>query len=273
MRIKELAALTGSTVRTIRYYHQIGLLPIPARRDGIRDYDLTHLARLVRVRWLTEAGISLADIAAIIGDESRRRSSAGGASPESVLADLRASVRSLDDQLAKLHGQRERITTLIAAVERDGRLSPMPAVMARFYEQIEARAEDDRTRRLIRRERDFVELAFYRGDMPAESVALYEGLTEAAMARSLDSFRSIADRADRSHPLDDREIEQIAAGVVERITRQLGPDLSRVLRSIDLDVARRAADLYLRLADPGERRLTRSIADAILTLIEKGRTQ
>ena len=51
-----------------------------------------------------------------------------------------------------------------------------------------AHAADERTRRLIRRERDFVELAFYRGEMPAESVLLYEGLNEAGLARSLGAW-------------------------------------------------------------------------------------
>ena len=105
MRIKELAALTGSTVRTIRYYHEVGLLPVPASRDGARDYDLTHLARLVRVRWLAEAGISLAGIAAMIEGAGGRRPGTDDARQESVLADLRASVTSLDDQLAKLRSQ------------------------------------------------------------------------------------------------------------------------------------------------------------------------
>jgi DNA-binding transcriptional MerR regulator len=272
VRIKELAALAGCTVRTIRYYHQIGLLPVPARRDGVRDYGMTHLARLVRVRWLTEAGIPLATVATMLGDQASLDSGTDDAGAESVLADLRASVTALDGQIVELRSRRERITRLIAAVERDRRLSPMPSVIARFYEQMEARADDEKARRVIRRERDFMELAFYRGDMPPESALLYEGFTDAAMARSLDSFRAIADRAERG-PFDDREIEQIADGVVERITRQLGPDLPRVMKSLDLDVARRAADLYVRLADPRHRRLDRAIADALLTAIEKGQTQ
>ena len=115
-------------------------------------------------------------------------------------------------------------------------------MIVRFYDQMEARAGDERTRRVIRRERDFMELAFYRGDMPAESALIYERLDGPELMRSLAAFRTIADRAERSHLLHDREIEQIAQGVVERVTRQLGPQLSRLTKSIDLDVARRAAD-------------------------------
>ena len=35
-----------SRCRTIRYYYQIRLLPVPDARDGVRDYDLVHVARL-----------------------------------------------------------------------------------------------------------------------------------------------------------------------------------------------------------------------------------
>ena len=44
MRSGELAALAGVTVRTLRHYHQIGLLPEPERGgNGYRDYDVHDL--------------------------------------------------------------------------------------------------------------------------------------------------------------------------------------------------------------------------------------
>jgi len=263
VRIKELADLTGSTVRTIRYYHEIGLLPIPDRRDGIRDYDLVHVARLVRVRWLSQAGIPLATVATMLGEDA-------SAGPDSVLADLNAGLATVEDQLAELRAQRDRITALISAVERGGRLSPMPAVVFRFYEQMDRHATDETTRRAIRNERDFVELAFYRGDMPAEAAILFEGLTDHGFAEGVAQFQVIAERDEHSHLLDEHEVSLIADAAVERFTRRLGPDLPRILGEIDLDIARRAADLYLRLAEPRQRRLGRAIADAMLTAIEKG---
>jgi DNA-binding transcriptional MerR regulator len=262
VRIKELSDVSGVTIRTIRYYHQIGLLPVPDRRDGRRDYDLTHVARIARVRWLTQAGIPLATIATMLDEPHTGRAS--------VLADLNAGVAALDRQLADLHAQRQRTAALIDTVTRTGRLSPMPAVMARFYDEMHAKATDEKTRRVIRRERDFVELAFYRGDMPPEAQALYEALTEANLAESAALFGHIAGREDDADLLDDREIDRIAGAVVDRIARHVGPNLPAVLRSIDVDLARRAADLYVRLSPPRQRRLDRAIADALLTTIEKG---
>ncbi|WP_432839921.1 MerR family transcriptional regulator [Dactylosporangium sp. CA-092794] len=275
MRISELAELAGSTVRTIRYYHQIGLIPVPPARHGRRDYDLTHLARLVRIRWLAQAGIPLATIAAMLGDEPPPAAAPdpAGGRHESVLADLRASVAALDAQLADLRAQRERIAGLIAAVERDGHLSPMPAALVRFYDRLEAEAGDEHVRRVIRRERDFMELAFYRGDMPPESAVVYERITEVQLAESRMLFDRIAERASRRDEPGPHEIAQIVDAVVDRLTRQLGPDLPALARSIDLGVARRAADLYVRLSDARMRPVQRAIADAILSVIEKGQVE
>jgi DNA-binding transcriptional MerR regulator len=271
MRVKELADLTGVTVRTIRYYHQISLLPVPEERYGRRDYDLAHVARLVRIRWLTLAGVPLAGVAGMLGDPTPP-SAAEELRRDAVLTDLRAGVAALDEQLRELRTQRERMSRLIAGVERDGHLSPMPAAMLRFYQAMQERATDERTRRVIREERDFLELAFYRGDMPPESAVVYEKLAgAAALADSFAMFRQIADRAGRAGALDDREIDRTANAVVDRLTRQLGADFSQVLGLLDLDLARRAADLYVRLADPRERRVARAIGDAILTAIEKSR--
>ncbi|GAA2644991.1 MerR family transcriptional regulator [Paractinoplanes durhamensis] len=261
MRIKELADLTGSTVRTIRYYHQIGLLPVPAQRDGIRDYGLVHVARLVRIRWLAQAGVPLATIPAMAGDGP------------GALADLRAAVAALDEQLRELQTQRDRMDRLIAGMERDGRLSPMPAVIGQFYDRLYDEAADERTRRVIRRERDFMELAFYRGDMPPEAAVLYERLAGADLAESSEGFRQIADRADRAGPIDQQEMERIAAMHAERLARWLGEDFLPVVRSIDIETARRAADLWVRLAAPPQRLLDRAMADAIISLIEKGQAQ
>lgn len=60
--IDELAALFGSTVRTIRYYATLGLLPPPERRGRLAYYDGRHRARLDLVRTMQEQGLSLGAI-------------------------------------------------------------------------------------------------------------------------------------------------------------------------------------------------------------------
>ncbi|MEO7059991.1 MAG: MerR family transcriptional regulator, partial [Lapillicoccus sp.] len=171
MIAKELADLTDTTVRTIRYYHQIGLLPIPGTRGARRSYDLSHVARLTRIRWLTSAGIPLSRIAGML--ESTMKGPGGddgGRSP--ILVDLESTVVAIDDRLEQLRGQRDQIQRLIDSVQRSDVLSPMPPIVARFYDEMEHEAGDEKVRRIIRQERDFMELAYYRGDMPPEAELL-----------------------------------------------------------------------------------------------------
>ena len=55
MRVKEMADLAGTTTRTVRYYHRVGLLPVPPVVAGHRDYGIEHLARLLSVGLLSPA--------------------------------------------------------------------------------------------------------------------------------------------------------------------------------------------------------------------------
>lgn len=62
--IEDLAERAGVSRRTVRYYVQRGLLPTPTGVGRGKHYTEAHLTRLVRVRELQEAGVSLADIGA-----------------------------------------------------------------------------------------------------------------------------------------------------------------------------------------------------------------
>ncbi|MER6504615.1 MerR family transcriptional regulator [Streptomyces sp. NPDC001455] len=65
VKIGDAAAFAGTTPRAIRHYHQIGLLPEPERGgDGRRRYDYDDMIRLLWVRKMAEAGISLDDMRA-----------------------------------------------------------------------------------------------------------------------------------------------------------------------------------------------------------------
>ncbi|GLY17671.1 MerR family transcriptional regulator [Kineosporia rhizophila] len=61
---REIAELTGVTLRTVRHYHEVGLLPEPQRgANGYKQYDSGHRARILRIKRLTELGFSLSRIA------------------------------------------------------------------------------------------------------------------------------------------------------------------------------------------------------------------
>jgi DNA-binding transcriptional MerR regulator len=68
---RELAELAGTSLRSVRHYHDVGLLPEPERRsNGYKQYGVAHLVRLLRIKRLADLGFSLPQIAELgEGDE------------------------------------------------------------------------------------------------------------------------------------------------------------------------------------------------------------
>ena len=63
LTIGQLAAYAGVTVRAVRHYHQIGLLPEPERdASGYRRYGATAVVSLIKIRALANAGVPLSQI-------------------------------------------------------------------------------------------------------------------------------------------------------------------------------------------------------------------
>ncbi|WP_435106754.1 MerR family transcriptional regulator [Nocardiopsis synnemataformans] len=61
---RQLAELAGTTLRTVRHYHDVGLLAEPERgANGYKRYKVEHLVRVMRVKRLSDLGFSLVQIA------------------------------------------------------------------------------------------------------------------------------------------------------------------------------------------------------------------
>jgi MerR family transcriptional regulator, repressor of the yfmOP operon len=119
LRINEVAAETGLTPRTIRYYEEMGLLEPAARSEGdYRLYDASDLDRLQFIRDLRDdAGFSLAQIGQLLEDEkarerNRRRFRTSGDETERRALVRDASAR-VDRQIAILETKRARLDAMI----------------------------------------------------------------------------------------------------------------------------------------------------------------
>ena len=133
MRVSDAAKIAGCSVRTVRYYHNLGLLPVPTKQRGPwRDYEFADVARLIQIRSMAQAGMRLDDIRLELSAAetavmaavptpaaaSTQLVDAPTAAPAADTADptdptdceiYDQTLRSLDRQIAKLQQQRARL--------------------------------------------------------------------------------------------------------------------------------------------------------------------
>lgn len=67
---EELCALTGLSSRTLRYYMQIGLVDKPVGQTRAAHYLSYHLEKILRIKQLSDAGISLERIREVIAGDA-----------------------------------------------------------------------------------------------------------------------------------------------------------------------------------------------------------
>ena len=94
-----ISDLVGITVRTLKYYHQIGLLREPKRTTKGLLYDETHLLTLLRIKRFSMMSLTLDEIADIIHTPTSPRA-------RRILLELD---QALADRVAEIESQRRVI--------------------------------------------------------------------------------------------------------------------------------------------------------------------
>ena len=240
LTIGQLASYAGVTIRAVRHYHQIGLLPEPERdASGYRTYDAAAVVRLIRIRTLAEAGVPLARVRQLLDADPDTFTAAA----TQIDRQLRAQIRLLQehrrriaqlgtgDSLALPAGVVDYLDRLRATGASEAIIGPerdawilmaarypegIPALMAdkvaqlanpdvvRLYQLIGRIAENGQDEELLRETADLMsELlaqAADSGDLDRQD----EHMPDAAFIRLMDSF------ADASHPAVARLRELIA---------------------------------------------------------------
>jgi DNA-binding transcriptional MerR regulator len=113
LKIGELAARTGLTVRTLHHYDEIGLLAATERSDGgHRLYGNADIVRLYRIMALARLGIPLAEVGAALD--------AGGADLPAVIA---RQLAALEAQIAHATLLRDRLQRLQSQFDSNDELA------------------------------------------------------------------------------------------------------------------------------------------------------
>ena len=244
MRVTQIADLAGTTPRAVRHYHRLGLLDIPPTVRGRREYGVEHLARLLRIRWLADGGLSLRQVAEILDSDPAPAESADSAGPpgpvgsandahrQVVLRDLRAARGTIEAQRRSLDEQARRVDELIARVEAGEALAPVPAALTRFYDAIEARVRAlGGDLRALRTERQMMQILGSLGMVPASVVPFVEAFDDAEIdmcARQIIGFSHLTrlhgqEGVAAAHALAERTVE--LAGRHKELTLAVLDDL------------------------------------------------
>ena len=111
LKIGEVASLSGLSVKTIRYYEEIGLLVPTVERSesGYRLFNPSVLTRLSFVKRAQSLGLSLSEIREILEIRDRGRLPCG-----EVKQCLEAKVEAINQQIAALETLKGELQQLLA---------------------------------------------------------------------------------------------------------------------------------------------------------------
>lgn len=145
---REIADLAGTTVNTVRHYHQVGLLEQPDRMsNGYKQYQVRHLVRLLKIRRLRDLGVPLDQIeeVALDGDSSSDALRA-------IDADLAASIERLQRARAEIQAilQGSSVTGVPPGFENvASRMSETDQSLVLIYSQLYNQAAMDDLRDMV----------------------------------------------------------------------------------------------------------------------------
>ncbi len=196
MRSTELASLASVTVRTLRHYHQVGVLPEPPRgSNGYRDYTVHDLIRLLRIKRLAALGVSLTAMTSVLDADSDDHSD--------LLDQLDAAI---DAEIVRLGEQR----ALVQLIRAQQTAPDLPPELARFITMFPLAGRSAAANRVEREQAILVaHLLDARGI--AEVTGIYERLARAEHAHE------IAELTRQFDELDGPAEGPVVAALAERI--------------------------------------------------------
>jgi DNA-binding transcriptional MerR regulator len=198
LTISRLAAYAGVTVRAVRHYHQIGLLPEPERdHSGYRSYDAAAVVRLIRINTLAGAGVPLARVQDLLD-----------ASPEEFADGVQEIDQELRAEIRRLQDNRRRIARLAA-----GEHLALPQSVVDYLDRLRGLGVDER---YVVLERDaWILVAAQAPDLVEAVIAKKnEDLRDPGMLRL---YRLLSDVSD--WPVGDPRVVEIADLLERRMVR------------------------------------------------------
>jgi DNA-binding transcriptional MerR regulator len=237
LTIGQLAAYGEVSVRTVRHYHQIGLLPEP-ERDNLdrRTYDASAVVRLVRVRTLAGAGVPLARIQELLE-----------ASPQTFAQGVAELDQEMGREIRRLQETRKRLARLASGenlvlpasvVDYLGRLREL-GVQERYvalerdaWIMVAARAPDQIELWIAQKHRELED---------PDMIQLYQLLSEAVdwqaghprVVELVDVLERLLHRAVEAGSLGTDDLDQTLVDLLDSTTLESAPITARMIALLE----------------------------------------
>jgi MerR family redox-sensitive transcriptional activator SoxR len=107
MKIGQVATQAGMPASAIRFYESLGILPRPARRNGVRVYDRGIIEQLRVLRFFRSAGVSTEALAGMFAGDNAI------AKTQSRHAIVFKRIGELDELIAEARSMKRRLKKLL----------------------------------------------------------------------------------------------------------------------------------------------------------------
>jgi DNA-binding transcriptional MerR regulator len=105
-QIGEVAEQVGLSLRTVRYYEEVGVLSAPQRTDGgFRLYGEDHIEQLLLIKQMKPLGLSLDEMRELLAARATLRGDAAGAARSEARAALESFASLAADRCEELRAQ------------------------------------------------------------------------------------------------------------------------------------------------------------------------
>jgi DNA-binding transcriptional MerR regulator len=236
LTISQLAAYAGVTVRAVRHYHQIGLLPEPERdASGYRRYGATAVVSLIKIRTLANAGVPLSHIGQML---------------EADTAAFAEAVQRIDDRLRdeieRLETSRKQIAQLAA-----GDSLTLPPEVISYLDRLR---DIGASERMLEGERDgwILVAARWPDSIPAVIAGKHAQLDDPQLVRLYQVLSELLESDVDDDDPRPREAADIMAGLLEQASASGELDFVNVAKD---DLAFDLLDVLAVEFDPRSRRM------------------
>lgn len=131
LTIGRLARAASIGVETVRYYQELGLIPVPKKQGSYRQYPVALIGRIRFIKRAQELGFTLKEISGLLKLQD-------GSDRATIRAIANERVAQIESKLLDLNRMHQVLSHLVHECEHTKSGSPCPIIETLFSENVKA---------------------------------------------------------------------------------------------------------------------------------------